>query len=101
MRADGVVDSFPVAEFAIEFSHFQGAGGDRIELLGVGAVGAFDAVEFGRTGRQHEPMQSALRTGLFEVGGGWRRRRGQWCALPALLDRTDHSAVAYDKTSAG
>ena len=73
MRADGVVDSFLGAEFAIEFSHFQGAGGDRIELLGVGAVGAFDgAVELGRTGRQHQPMQSALRTSRFELGGELR-----------------------------
>ena|SRR5450432_1766418 len=51
MRADGVVDFFPVAEFAVEFFHFQGAGGDLVEHLGVGAVGAFDgAVEFGERG---------------------------------------------------
>jgi hypothetical protein len=42
MRADGVVDSFPVPQLAIEFFHFQRARRDLVELLGVGAVGAFD-----------------------------------------------------------
>jgi hypothetical protein len=47
MRADGVVDFFPVAEFAVEFFHFQRARRDLVELLGMGAIGAFDgAVEF-------------------------------------------------------
>src|SRR5216684_4729906 len=51
MRADGVVDLFPMPEFAIEFFHFQGASGDLVELLGVGAVGAFDgAVSLGERG---------------------------------------------------
>jgi hypothetical protein len=70
MRADGVVDFLPVTEFAVEFFHFQGAGGDLVELLGVGAVGAFDgAVEFGRTWRQDEQMEAALLAGLLELGG--------------------------------
>jgi len=52
MRADGVVDFFPVAEFTVKFFHLQRAGRDLVELLGVGAIRAFDgAVEFGRTGR--------------------------------------------------
>ena len=46
MRADGVVNVLPVAEFAIEFFHLQRARRDLVELLGVGAIGAFDgAVE--------------------------------------------------------
>ena len=73
MGADGVVDFFPMAQFAIEFFHFQRAGGDLIELLGVGAVGAFNgAVEFGRTWRQDEEMEAALLAGLFELGGKLR-----------------------------
>jgi len=42
MRADGVVDFLPVAEFTVEFFHLQRAGSDLVELLGVGAIGAFD-----------------------------------------------------------
>ncbi len=73
MRADGVVDFFPMAEFAVEFFHLQRAGCDLVELLGVGAVGAFDgAVEFGRTWRQDEQMEAALLAGLFELGGKLR-----------------------------
>jgi hypothetical protein len=49
MRAQGVVDVFPVPQLAIELFHFQRAGRDLVELLGVGAVGAFDgAVVFQR-----------------------------------------------------
>lgn len=73
MKAHGVVDFFPVAEFAVEFVHFQGAWGDLIKLLGVGAVGAFDgAVKFGGARRQHEQVQSAQLAGLFELGGELR-----------------------------
>jgi hypothetical protein len=58
---DGVVDLFPLAEFAIEFFHFQRAGDDLVELFRVGAVGAFNgAVEFGGTRGQHEQVQVAL-----------------------------------------
>ena len=39
MRADGVVDFFPVPQLAIELFHFQRAGRDLVELLDVGAVG--------------------------------------------------------------
>jgi hypothetical protein len=70
MRADGIVDVLPVAEFAVEFFHFQRAGRDLVELLGVGAIGAFDgAVEFRGTGRQDEQMEAALLAGRFELGG--------------------------------
>src|SRR5260370_42119869 len=70
MRADGVVDLSPMPEFAIEFFHLQGASGDLVELLGVGAVGAFDGtVEFGRARRKHEQMQAALLASLFKLGG--------------------------------
>src|SRR5713226_5471344 len=70
MRADGVVNVFPVPQLTIEFFHFQGASGDLVELLGVGAVGAFDgAVEFGRARRKHEQVQTALLASLFELGG--------------------------------
>ena len=73
MRADGIVDFFPVAEFAAEFFHLQRAGRDLVELLGVGAMGAFDgAVEFGRTWRQDEEVEAALLAGRFELGGELR-----------------------------
>ena len=52
MGTDGVIDFLPVAELAIELFHFQRAVGDLVELLGVGAVGAFDgAIEFRRAWR--------------------------------------------------
>ena len=61
---------FPVAQLAVEFFHFQRAGRDLVELLGVGAVGAFDgAVEFGRARGKHEQVQTALLASLFELGG--------------------------------
>src|SRR5271156_4243029 len=73
MGVNGVVDFSPVAEFAVEFFHFQRAGCDLVELLGVGAIGAFDgAVELGRTWWQDEPMKAALLAGLFELGGELR-----------------------------
>ena len=34
--ADGIVDFFPVAQLPIEVFHFQRAGRDLVELLGVG-----------------------------------------------------------------
>ena len=73
MRADRVVDFFPVAEFAVEFFHFQRAGRDLVELLSVGAIGTFDgAVEFRRAWRKNEEMEAALLAGLFELGGKLR-----------------------------
>src|SRR5881296_3381664 len=76
MRADGMVDFFPVAKFAVEFFHFQRAGRDLVELLGVGAVRAFDgSVEFGRTWRKNEQMEAALLAGRFELGGKLRAHR--------------------------
>src|ERR1019366_8016713 len=70
MRADGVVDFFPLPQLTIEFFHLQGAGRDLVELLGVGTVGTFNsAIEFGRAWRQHEQMQAALLASLFELGG--------------------------------
>jgi len=69
VRAHGVVDLFPLSEFAVEFFHLQGTRGDLIELLGVGAVGAFDrAIEFRRTRRQHEQAQATLLAELLELG---------------------------------
>jgi len=73
MRTDGVVDLFPLPQLAIEFFHFQRAGRDLVELLGVGAVGAFDgAVELGRARGEHEQVQAALLASRFEVGGELR-----------------------------
>src|SRR5271166_1258251 len=70
MRTDGIVDFSPMAEFAIELVHFQRTRRDLVELLGVGAIGAFDgAVEFGRTWGENEQMETALLAGLFELGG--------------------------------
>jgi len=70
MRAQGVVDFFPVPQHAIELFHFQRAGRDWVELLGVGAVGAFGgAIEFGRARGKHEQVQTALLAILFELGG--------------------------------
>src|ERR1035438_10637847 len=52
MRADGVVDLFPVREFTIEFFHLQRTRRDLVELLGVIGAVAFDgAVEFGECPR--------------------------------------------------
>ncbi len=73
MGTDGIVDLLPLAQFVIELFHLQGAGSDLIELLAVGAVGAFDrAVEFGGARGKHEQVQSALLTGLLELGGKLR-----------------------------
>ena len=70
MGADGVIDFFPMPEFAIEFFHFERAGGDLIELLGMGTVGAFDgAVEFRRARGKHEQVQAAQLASQFELGG--------------------------------
>ena len=70
MRADGVVDFFPVAEFAVELVHFQRTGRDLIELFGMGTIGAFHrAVEFGRTRRQNKQVNPTLLAGLLELGG--------------------------------
>jgi hypothetical protein len=68
-------------------------------------------------------MQATLLASLFEFGGELRaaidlhrakpfllRKKTKWagvvagdndCALPSSSNRTDHSAVANDKTSAG
>src|SRR5229473_1810239 len=70
MRADGVVDLFPMPELTIELFHLERTSGNLVELLGVGAVGAFDGtVEFGRTRGQHEQMQTTPLASLFELGG--------------------------------
>lgn len=53
-RPDGVEDVLPLAEFLVELGDLERAGGDLIELLHVGAVGALiGAVEFGGAGREH------------------------------------------------
>jgi hypothetical protein len=70
MRADGIVDFFPVPEFAVELVHRERARSDLVELFGVGTMGAFHrAAEFGRTWRENEQMETALLAGLFELGG--------------------------------
>src|SRR6266700_5358696 len=69
MRADGIVDFFPVAEFAVELVHLQRTGRDLVELFGVGTIGTFHGtVEFRRTWRENEQMEAALLAGLFELG---------------------------------
>jgi hypothetical protein len=61
VRAPGLVDLFPLTEFAIEVCHFQRAEGDLVGLLGVVAVGAFDgAVELGRPWWKYEQAQATL-----------------------------------------
>ncbi len=70
MRAGGVVGLFPVQEFAIEWGDGKRKGGDLVEFLRVGAVGAFDpVVEFGGAGRQDKELDAALPAGLLEDGG--------------------------------
>ena len=70
MRADGIVGSFPSFEFTVELGKRERAGGDLMEFLRVGTVGALDlAVEFRRARGQHEQAQAALLTGDFEDGG--------------------------------
>jgi hypothetical protein len=60
MRADGVVGTFPVAEFTIEF-FIANEQGLIWWILGVGAVGAFDgAIDFGGARGKHEQMEAAL-----------------------------------------
>jgi hypothetical protein len=59
-----------VAELAVELVHLKRTGSDLAELFGVGTIGAFDgAVEFGRTQRENEQMETALLAGLFELAG--------------------------------
>ncbi len=61
VRAEGVVGPLPVEPFLVEVRNLERARSDFIELLGLGALGAFDgAVEFGRAGREDEPLQAAL-----------------------------------------
>jgi len=70
MRGDGVVDLFPMPQLAIECFHLQRTGGNLVELLAVGAVGAFDgAIERGRAREEHEQVRTALLASLFEAGG--------------------------------
>ena len=70
VRAHGIVDAFPSPEIAIEGGELERVGDNRIELLGMGTLGAFDpAIELGRAGRQDEQAQAALLAGPFELGG--------------------------------
>src|SRR6185437_11801684 len=58
------------AQFAVEGGEAPIGGGDLMELLGMGAVGALDvAVELGRAGRKDEEAEAELLAGLLEVGG--------------------------------
>ena len=65
MRADGVVDFFPVAEFAVEFFHLQRAGRYLVELLGVGAIGAFAAGHY--SPRKHVTDDATILAGLSAI----------------------------------
>ena len=80
MRADGIVDFFPVPQLAIELLHFQRAGRDLVELLGVGAVGAFDgAVEFGRArGKDEQVHKTGHRASVVNSNGMARTSRPAW-----------------------
>ena len=50
--ADGIVDPLSVLPFLVELGDLERAGGDLIELLRVGVVGALDvAIELGRAQR--------------------------------------------------
>src|SRR6185312_2919918 len=70
MRADGVVGVLPGAQLPIEGGQVPVGGGDLMELLGMGAVGAFDvAVELRGAGREDEEPEAKLLAGLLEVGG--------------------------------
>ena len=61
MGTDGVVGSFPGLEFAIQLGDRERAGGDLIELLGVGTLGALHlAIELGGTRGPHEEAQTSL-----------------------------------------
>lgn len=61
VRADAVVGMFLGQEFAVQLGEGEREGGDLIELLGMGAVGAFDLpVELGRAGRQDKELHAAL-----------------------------------------
>jgi hypothetical protein len=62
MGADGVVGPLPVLEFLVEPGDLERAGGDLIEFLRMGALGALDrAVEFGRAGRQVSLLKTSSR----------------------------------------
>lgn len=69
MRADRVVRVLPPTEFGGESRDGPGTGGDLIELLGMGALSAFDrAIEFRTTRREGKEPDLALLTGGFKVG---------------------------------
>ncbi len=71
VRTNGVVGMFPGEEFAIEFGDGERKGGDLIEFLGMGAVGAFDLaivrVQYQVPGKRKLPPTDCLpsrRTGV-------------------------------------
>ena len=67
--ADVVVDGFPLLEPLVEGGDLEGEVGDLVELLGMGAVGAFDAaVELGGAGRQGEQEDAAEPALGLELG---------------------------------
>ena len=73
MRADGVVDSFPGAEFAIEFSHFQGAGvtGSNSSVW-VRLARSTAPLSWGERGGSTKSCKPRLLASLFELGGELR-----------------------------
>src|SRR5437867_1925954 len=98
MRTRGVIDLFPLPQFAIEPFHLQRAGRDLIELLSVSPLGALDrAVEFGGAWREHEQVQATLLAGLLDLSGELRSAvdlqsaDGKGHALQQSIEKLDRS----------
>ena len=69
VRPDGVVSALPGHELAVQGGDLQGEGGDLMELLRVGALGALDApIQLGRARGQDEEVDAACLAGLLEGG---------------------------------
>lgn len=70
MRADVIVDVFPLSLGRAQRREIKVARVRLVELFRVGAIGAFHvAVELGRVRRQHKQTDAPLLTGLFKGGG--------------------------------
>lgn len=69
VRPVSVVHVLPFAQPLVELRQVVGVREAAVELLSMGAVGAFDvAVEFGRARRQYEEEDVALAAGVLELG---------------------------------
>jgi hypothetical protein len=65
-----VVGVFPFSEGVVDGADLEAALVELVELLGVGALGAFDgAIEFRAARRQDEEPDVSLPASLFEGGG--------------------------------